>query len=254
MYRRPRIIPVLLIQDRDLVKTVNFSSSTYLGDPINAVKIFNIKNVDELCILDISKDKTQEPDYDLLSRIANQAFMPLSYGGRIHALEQAMKILALGYEKIVVNSAFFDNPELITSISKKIGNQSVVVSIDVKKENGAYTIYSENGKKKQSIPLEIALKKAEELGAGEVLLNNIALDGMMTGYDLDLINKASKCISIPLTVCGGAKNVDDLKSALDSGAHAIAAGSMFVFYGRLKAVLITFPQEKILFEKGIYSR
>lgn len=254
MYNRPRIIPVLLIQDRDLVKTVNFSSPTYLGDPINAVKIFNIKNVDELCILDISKDKSKEPDYDLLTRIANQAFMPLSYGGRIRNLEQAMKILALGYEKIVINSSFFDNPGLVTSISKKIGNQSVVVSIDVKKEENNYIVYSENGKKKQTISLENALKKAEMLGAGEVLLNNIALDGMMTGYDLELVKEASKCISIPLTVCGGAGSVDDLKAALDNGAHAVAAGSMFVFYGRLKAVLITFPYEKVLFEKGIYKR
>ena len=254
MYSRPRIIPVLLIQDRDLVKTINFSSPTYLGDPINAVKIFNIKNVDELCILDISSDKAQEPDYDILSRIANQAFMPLSYGGRIRTLEQAMRILALGYEKIVVNSSFFDNPKLITLISNKIGSQSVVVSIDVKKENGGYIIYSENGKKKQDMSLVSALKKAQELGAGEVLLNNISLDGKMTGYDLELIKQASSCINIPLTVCGGAKNVDDLKLALDSGAHAVAAGSMFVFYGRLKAVLITFPTEKILFEKGIYKR
>ena len=144
MYNRPRIIPVLLIDDRDLVKTINFSSPTYLGDPVNAVKIFNIKNVDELCILDISKNKSSEPDYDLLSRIANQAFMPLSYGGKIKSVEQALKILSLGYEKVVINSAFFANPELITNISKKIGNQSVVVSIDVKNENGAYVIYSNN--------------------------------------------------------------------------------------------------------------
>lgn len=254
MYNRPRIIPVLLIKDRGLVKTINFSSWTYLGDPINAVKIFNIKNVDELCILDISDDKNLEPDYDLLSKIANQAFMPLGYGGRIHSVEQALKILSLGYEKIIINSCFFDNPNLISDIAKRIGSQSVVVSIDVKKEDDSYTIYSNNGKKKQNISLIDALKKAELMGAGEVLLNNITLDGKMTGYDLGLIKTASSCLSIPLIACGGAQNVDDLKQALDSGAHAVAAGSMFVYYGRLKAVLITFPRENILFEKGIYSR
>lgn len=254
MYNRPRIIPVLLIKDRDLVKTINFSSPTYLGDPINAVKIFNIKNVDELCILDISENKDSEPDYDLLSKIANQAFMPLGYGGKIHTVEQALKILSLGYEKIIINSCFFDNPDLITEIAKRIGNQSVVVSIDVKKEDNSYCIYSKNGKLRQSVSLEDALKKAEAMGAGEVLLNNITLDGMMTGYDLELVKKASLCLSIPLIVCGGACNVDDLKKALDSGAHAVAAGSMFVFYGRLRAVLITFPSEDILFEKKIYNR
>ncbi len=254
MYNRPRIIPVLLIDDRDLVKTINFSSPTYLGDPVNAVKIFNIKNVDELCILDISKNKSSEPDYDLLSRIANQAFMPLSYGGKIKSVEQALKILSLGYEKVVINSAFFTNPELITNISKKIGNQSVVVSIDVKNENGPYVIYSNNGTIKQSLSLENALKQAENIGAGEIILNNTSLDGMMTGYDLNLVKLATSYVSIPVTVCGGAGKVDDLKSALDNGAHAVAAGSMFIYYGRLKAVLINFPAEKLLFEKNIYKK
>lgn len=254
MYNRPRIIPVLLIKDRDLVKTINFSSPVYLGDPINAVKIFNIKNVDELCILDISDDKDSEPDYDLLSKIANQAFMPLGYGGKIHSVEQALKILSLGYEKIIINSSFFDNPDLITSIAEKIGSQSVVVSIDVKKENNTYQIYSKNGTLKQNISLMQALKKAEGIGAGEILLNNISLDGTMLGYDLELIKIASSHISIPLIVCGGASNVDDLKKALDSGAHAVAAGSIFVFYGRLKAVLITFPSEDVLFRKKIFCK
>jgi len=254
MYNRPRIIPVLLVNDRDLVKTINFSSPRYLGDPINAVKIFNIKNVDELCILDISSNKSLEPDYDLLGRIANQAFMPLSYGGRIRTLEQAMKILKLGYEKIIINSEFFDNPSLISDLSKKIGSQSVVVSIDVKKKDDNYLIFSNNGRKHQNIQLDEALKKAEQLGAGEILLNSIDLDGKMCGYDVKLIKKASSTIKIPLIVCGGAGNVDDLKTALDNGAHAVAAGSIFVYYGRLRAVLINFPSEKVLFEKHIYSK
>ena len=254
MFNRPRIIPVLLIDDRDLIKTVNFKKPTYLGDPVNAVKIFNRKGIDELSILDISATKNgTQPDFELLKDIASEAFMPLSYGGGITGVEQVRKLLAIGYEKVVINTALITNPVLIKEAASLAGSQSVVASIDAKLVNGKYKCIVRDGKELVDIsPTELA-KKAEELGAGEIFINSIDRDGMMQGYDIFLVNSIVSAVSVPVIACGGAGGIDDLKAVLHKGnAHAAAGGSMFVYYGKLKAVLITAPSEKELTDAGIY--
>lgn len=255
MYTRPRIIPVLLIDDRDLIKTINFNKKIYLGDPVNAVKIFNRKGIDELAILDISASKNnKEPDYEILEDIASQAFMPLSYGGGVKSVAQIKKLLAIGYEKIVINTEFFRNPDIIKEAVEYAGSQSIVVSIDAKKKKNGYVCMINDGNKIVEVsPQEMAIK-AEKLGAGEILLNSIDNDGNMKGYDIQLVKTIAESVNIPVTACGGAGNVQDLKMVLEKGkAHAAAAGSMFVFYGKLKAVLITAPSEKELVDAGIYK-
>lgn len=247
MNTRPRIIPTLLIEDKGLVKTINFSKSRYLGDPINAVKIFNDKGVDELCILDIRATlEKRGPDFEYLEDIASEAFVPLSYGGGITTIEEIKRLFYIGYEKVIINTEFIKNPELIRDASKFAGSQSIVVSIDVKTEFlGRRNCYIKSGTEKIKInPIELA-KMAEEYGAGEILLNSITKDGTMSGFDLDLIKKVSGSVSIPVIACGGAKDINDLKLALKDGkADAVAAGSMFVYYGKQKAVLINYLEEK----------
>ena len=255
MSNRPRIIPALLIDNQDLVKTVQFSNPTYLGDPVNAVKIFNIKGIDELSILDISATKiNKEPDFELLKDITSQAFMPLSYGGGVKNMEQIKKLFSIGFEKVVVNSAFYDNPELIREAAEYAGSQSIVVSIDVKKIKGQYKVVTYDGKKILDInPVDYA-KKAEEFGAGEIFLNSIDNDGIMLGYDIELVKSVAEAVNIPVIACGGAGGIADLKEVLQDGkAHAAAGGSMFVYYGKLKAVLITAPSEKELIEANIFQ-
>ncbi len=255
MLVRPRIIPVLLIDDGDLVKTRRFADPVYLGDPVNAVKIFNIKNVDEMAILDISASKCgKEPDYDLLEDIASQAFMPLSYGGGIMAVDQVLRLLSIGYEKVIVNTALYENSELIEQISSRVGSQSVVASIDALKHGDGHRCAVSDGTKViGSSPVELA-KQAESLGAGEIIINSIDEDGMMQGYDEKLVKDVAAAVSIPVVACGGAGSLEDFKRALNEcNAHAVAAGSYFVFYGKLKAVLITFPYEVDLVAAGIYS-
>lgn len=254
MFTRPRIIPTLLIDDRDLIKTVQFNQRTYLGDPVNAVKIFNRKGIDELSILDIGvTKKNNEPDYELLKDIASEAFMPLSYGGGVNSVEQIHRLLAIGYEKVIINTSFIKTPELVTIASEQYGAQSIVVSIDAKKIENNYQCYICDGTEKTNYdPVSLAIK-AEQLGAGEIILNSIDNDGMMKGYDINLVKMVADSVRIPVTAIGGASNIDDLKAVLQEGhAHAAAAGSMFVFYGKLRAVLITAPSEKELYEKGIY--
>lgn len=255
MYNRPRIIPVLLIDDRDLIKTVQFRDRTYLGDPVNAVKIFNIKGVDELSILDIGATKNcKEPDFELLADIASEAFMPLSYGGGITNINQIRKLLAIGYEKVVINTALIDNPELINKAAELFGSQSVVASIDAKKTITGYETYVEAGTKKTGLTPTGLAKKASSLGAGEIIINSIDNDSMMQGYDIKLVKNVVDAVDIPVTALGGAGGIYDLKKVLEEGhAHAAAGGSYFVFYGKLRAVLITAPREEELVVNGIYS-
>ncbi|RHT55366.1 imidazole glycerol phosphate synthase subunit HisF [Clostridium sp. AM29-11AC] len=256
MFTRPRIIPVLLIDDRDLIKTVKFGSPTYLGDPVNAVRIFNRKGIDELSVLDISASRRgSEPDFELLEDIASQAFMPLSYGGGIKTLEHVKRLLFIGYEKVVINTELVKNPNLIEKAVKLAGSQSVVASIDAKKTENGYCCVIEDGRTiVESSPAELA-KRAESLGAGEILLNSVDCDGTMKGYDIKLVRSVTDAVSIPVTACGGAGNIGDLKKVIHEGqAHAAAGGSMFVYYGRLKAVLITAPSEEELVKAGIYSQ
>lgn len=255
MFNRPRIIPTLLIDDRDLIKTVQFGKRTYLGDPVNAVKIFNRKGIDELSILDIGASKNQrEPDYEILKDIASEAFMPLSCGGGITDLEQVYELLKIGYEKVVLNTALVRNPELITKSAENFGSQSIVASIDAKKTGSGYKCFISDGTEESKWnPVDLA-KEAERLGAGEIIINSIDNDGMMKGYDIDLVRSVSDSVNIPVIAIGGAGGINDLKTVLHEGhAHAVAGGSMFVYYGKLKAVLITAPSEEELTAAGIYN-
>jgi len=244
---RPRIIPSLLIHDKGLVKTVKFKDHKYIGDPINTVKIFNEKEVDELAIFDIDATVLgNEPNYILIEKLANQSRMPLCYGGGVKTVKQAQKIFSLGVEKIALSSSIIQNPNLITEISEKVGSQSVIVVLDVKKKLlGGYEIYTHNGKKSTGIsPIKFA-KMAQKFGAGEVIINSIDNDGMMNGFDMNIIAKVREEITIPLTVLGGAANLEDIKKViLKHGIVGVAAGSLFVFRGVYKAVLINYPSKK----------
>lgn len=255
MFIRPRVIPVLLVDDRDLVKTIQFKERTYLGDPVNAVKIFNRKRIDELSILDIGAAKSgREPDFELLKDIASEAFMPLSCGGGITTVEQVHELLAIGYEKVVINTGLIKNPDLIRNSADSFGCQSIVASIDAKLVNGQYRCAICDGNEIiDRAPVELA-KEAERLGAGEIIINSIDRDGMMQGYDIQLVREVVESVSIPVTAIGGAGGISDLKDVLEKGhAHAAAGGSMFVYYGRLKAVLITAPSEEELLNAGIFK-
>lgn len=255
MFTRPRIIPVLLYDDRNLIKTVNFKDRTYLGDPVNAVKIFNRKGIDELSILDISATREGKvPDFGLLKDIASEAFMPLSCGGGITTVDQVHELLAIGYEKVVINTGLVRNPELVRRSVELYGSQSIVASIDAKIVKNEYKCAIADGREIiEKTPVELA-KEAERLGAGEIILNSIDQDGMMKGYDIALVRSVADAVKIPVTAIGGAGNIKDLKKVLQEGhAHAAAGGSMFVYYGRLKAVLITAPSEADLRNEGIYQ-
>ena len=254
MFTRPRIIPVLLMDDRDLLKTVNFKDRTYLGDPVNAVKIFNRKGIDELAILDIGATRNhREPDFEILKDIASEAFMPLACGGGITSVEQVHELLAIGYEKVIINTGLVRNPSLIQKSAELFGSQSIVASIDAKLVNGQYKCYISDGTELvDKSPGEMAIE-AERLGAGEIIINSIDRDGMMQGYDTELVRRVVDSVKVPVIALGGAGGIKDLKTVLDEGhAHAAAGGSMFVYYGRLKAVLITAPNEDELRQVGIY--
>lgn len=243
---RPRIIPSLLIHDLGLVKTVNFKNPKYVGDPINAVKIFNEKAVDELAIFDIDATVLgKEPNYSLIECLASQSMMPLCYGGGVKTVEQAQRIFSLGIEKIALSSSVLHNPQLITQIAERVGAQSVIVVLDVKKKLlGGYEVYTHNGKKTTGINPIKFVEEAQRLGAGEIVINSIDRDGVMKGYDLDLITKVREKISLPMTVLGGAGSMEDIKKVIDQhGVVGVAAGSLFVFKGPYKAVLINYPTQ-----------
>ena len=243
---RPRIIPSLLVQDNGLVKTVNFRNPKYVGDPINAVRIFNDKGVDELAIFDIDATVLKrEPNYSLIERLVSQSMMPLCYGGGVKTVEQAQRIFSLGIEKIALSSAVLENPLLITEISERVGSQSVIVVLDVKKKLlGGYEIFTHNGKKSTGINPIIFAEKAQKLGAGEILINSIDKDGLMKGYDIDLIDKVREKITVQMTVLGGAGSLEDMEKVIDKhGVIGVAAGSLFVFKGPYKAVLINYPTQ-----------
>lgn len=242
---RPRIIPSLLLHDNGLVKTVNFKNGKYVGDPINAVKIFNEKEVDELAVFDIDATVlNKEPDYVLIEKLASQSRMPLCYGGGVKTVEQAQRIFGLGIEKIALSSAIVQRPELITEIADRVGSQSVIVVLDVKKKLlGGYEVYTHNGKKSTGLNPFKFVEEAERLGAGEIIINSIDHDGVMKGYDMNLIDKVREKISLPMTVLGGAGSLDDIGKVINKhGVIGVAAGSLFVFKGIYKAVLINYPK------------
>lgn len=241
---RPRIIPCLLVKNKGLVKTVKFKDGKYLGDPINAVRIFNEKEADELMVIDIDATyNNNEPDYKMIENLASECRMPLCYGGGIKTLEQAQRIFSLGVEKIAVSSAAIQNPSIVSDIASKVGSQSVVVVLDVKKKMfGGYDMYTHNAKQYINInPIDFIIKMEKE-GAGEIVINSIDNDGVMKGYDLDLIDKFRNSISLPLTVLGGAGDLVDIAGLIQKyGIIGAAAGSLFVFKGKYKAVLINYP-------------
>lgn len=241
---RPRIIPCLLVKDKGLVKTVHFKDPKYVGDPINAVRIFNEKEVDELMILDIDATaEGREPDYKMIEHWASECRMPLCYGGGIKTVDQARRIFSLGVEKVALSSAALLNPSLVKEISDSVGSQSVVVVIDVKKKLfGGYEIVIMNGKKSINKNLFSFISEMESHGAGEIIINNIDLDGTMKGYDLNLAEKVRECTSLPLTVLGGAGTLEDIGTLIQKfKIIGAAAGSLFVFKGKYKAVLINYP-------------
>ncbi len=255
---RSRIIPCLLIHDGGLVKTINFKNPKYVGDPINAVRIFNEKQVDELMVIDIDASVTgSEPNFERIRQMAAECRMPLCYGGGVSTVSHAAGIIALGVEKIAISSAAIRNPAIISQIAKAVGNQSVVAVIDYKRGLfGKTSVYIHNGKQIiKADPISLA-KEFEERGVGEIVLNSIDLDGTMKGYDIDFAHKVRDAISIPMTVMGGAGSHEDVRKLVNSfGLIGAAAGSLFVFKGKYRAVLINYPteSEKELILNGVES-
>lgn len=239
-----RVIPCLLLHKGGLYKTQKFKRPTYIGDPINAIKIFNEKEVDELMFIDIDATvEKKEPDYKMIEDIAGECFMPLCYGGGIKNIEQMQKIYALGVEKISISSQAIFNPKLIKEASGLFGNQSVIVTVDIKKDFwGKDKVFTHNGKKNTKIDILAFIKNIEILGAGEIVVNSINLDGMMTGYDISLLKEIKKIVNVPIVALGGAGNLEHIKEVFE-GSHvdAVACGSMFVYQGALKGVLINYP-------------
>jgi cyclase len=249
---RTRVIPVLLLRNKGLYKTVKFRDPRYIGDPINSVRIFNEKEVDELAFIDISATPSAKgPDFDIIDQIAGEAFMPMAYGGGITNLEQVKRILSLGFEKVIFNTAAFDNPRVLEETSRVYGVQSVVACIDVRKTLfGRYEIYTHSGAKKRSVGLVDHVKVLERLGAGEIMINSIDRDGTMAGYDVDLIKIVSSNCTMPVIACGGAGSIEHFELGVKhGGASAVAAGSMFVYKGVHRAVLINYPERDKLINR-----
>ena len=252
---RTRVIPILLLKDSGLYKGVQFKDHRYVGDPINVVKIFNEKEVDELVFLDISATENQSINYELIADISAETFMPFAYGGGISQIEQVEKLFRLGVEKVIINSAAYYTPELIAQASKLAGSQSIVVAIDVKKNFiGRYEVFVNNGKSRtKQNPVEYA-KRMQDLGAGELIVTSINHEGMGGGYDIDLLQKILSEVDIPVVASGGAGSIDDFAEAVTkAGVSAVSAGSVFIFHGKHRAVLMTYPSyeklESLLQEK-----
>ena len=249
--KRIRVIPTLLIQKGGLVKSIRFRNHKYVGDPINAVKIFNEKEVDEIVILDISATAEDRlPNLQQVREIASEAFMPLGYGGGITTLDEIAELVKAGVEKVILNTSAFLKPQLVRDGANHVGSQSIVVSMDVKKNLwGKYRVFIQNGTKNTNLdPIEYA-KKMEDAGAGELLLNSIEQDGTFDGYDTTLIQHVCSAVSIPVVASGGAGSVDDFLKAVQNGASAVAAGSLFVFQRPHRAVLISYPNQADLKQK-----
>lgn len=238
-----RIIPVLLIRNKGLVKTIKFEKSNYIGDPINAVKIFNDKEVDEIVILDIdASKKNSKPDFDLIASIASECFMPLAYGGGVQTLEDMSRLFDIGVEKVILNTSTLVNLNLVRTASDYFGAQSVVVCIDFKKNIfGNYSLFSHFKGKVSDKNIFEFIQNIEKAGAGELILHSVDRDGTFSGYDLNFIKLVSQKTSIPIVACGGAGKLEDLNLAFQAGASGVAAGSLFLYHGPHRAVLINYP-------------
>ncbi|MBT5412239.1 MAG: imidazole glycerol phosphate synthase subunit HisF [Cellvibrionales bacterium] len=239
-----RVIPCLLLKNNSLVKTIKFDNAKYVGDPINAIKIFNDKEVDELIVLDVMASKEcQEPNFDLIEQFASECFMPLCYGGGIKNLEQAHRLFDIGIEKISIQTSAIENLSFITRLANRFGSQSIVVSIDVKKNwRGVGRLYASAYGRNAHIEWPTFAKNAVDSGAGELLINSVDCDGMMKGMDLKIIKEIVSIVDVPVVAVGGVGDLNDIKQAIEVGASAVAAGSFFVFHGPHNAVLITYPE------------
>ena len=239
---RPRIIPCLLLDDERLVKTRGFRDPAYVGDPINAIRIFNEKEVDELMLLDIGASRAgRGPDIGLIDQLAGECFMPLSYGGGIRDFADARALLAAGVEKVCLQSAFFDSPHLVREIADHAGEQAVVVSIDVEHAGAGRVLRQPARGKPPFTDWQSAVRSAAAHGAGEILFTDADRDGTLAGLNIDLVGEASGLVDVPLIAAGGTNSLADMRAAIDAGASAVAAGAFFVFYGPHRAVLITYP-------------
>jgi cyclase len=245
----PRVMPCLLLKNGALVKTIKFKDPGYIGDPINAIRIYNEKEVDELIFLDITATiEKREPPYKVLSEIASECFMPVTYGGGVRDVETIRRILSLGIEKVAINSHAVENPDFVHAAADKFGSSTIVVSIDARRKKfSRYEVFIHGGRKGTCLdPVEFAVKM-EQMGAGEILLTAIDRDGTQEGYDVDLIRRVTSAVGVPVIACGGAGKIDDFRVAVkEGGASACAAGSMVVYFGRNRAVLITFPEREKL--------
>jgi len=245
----PRVIPCLLVDDDGMVKTIAFEDPTYLGDPINIINLFNRFEVDEIALLDIRATRRgRRPQLDLIGRLASECWVPLSYGGGISSLEDAREILTVGVEKVVLGTVAADAPEVVTAVSSVFGAQAVVVAIDARDVgHGRYEVFVDSGTRPLRTDPATYARRAEELGAGEILLTAIHRDGAMNGYDLELIRQVTAAVDIPVIACGGAGSRADLAVPIkQAGAAAVAAGSIFVYQGRERGVLVNFPERELL--------
>jgi cyclase len=253
---RPRIIPCLLVHKGGLVKTVGFDKPKYVGDPLNAVRIFNEKEVDELMVLDIDATREQrDPDYALIRNLAAECRMPLAYGGGVHSVEQFERLVGLGVEKVAVSAAAVADPGLISAAAARVGQQSVAVVLDVRRNGRSWQIFTHNATQATGLDALAFARQAESLGAGEIVVNSIDRDGQMKGYDLDLVRHMRETVSRPLTLLGGAGSMADVGALVrEFGLVGAAAGSLFVFKGVYRAVLINYPspadKDKLLAEVG----
>jgi cyclase len=244
---RPRIIPCLLVRNRGLVKTVRFREGKYVGDPINAVRIFNEKEADELMVLDIDATaKGNKPDMKMIQSWATECRMPLCYGGGVKTVDEAKTIIGLGVEKVALSAAVVENPALVAAIAEEVGNQSVVVVLDVKNTGGKYEIWTHNATRNTGqCPIEFS-RQLQTLGVGEIVLNSIDHDGEMKGYDSEIVVRVREAVTVPMSVLGGAGSLKDISSLIQRfGIIGAAAGSLFVFKGIYRAVLINYPSPAI---------
>lgn len=244
-----RVIPTLLLRGSGLVKTTRFKDPKYVGDPVNAIRIFNDKEVDELILLDISRSAEKVgPAFDIIRDTASECFMPLAYGGGIASLSDIERILSIGVEKVVLNTAAIHQPDLIEAAARAFGNQAIVVSMDVRKKLfGGYEVAGNRGTERTGLDPVAFARRCESLGAGEIMVTSIERDGTMEGYDHDLISRVSSAVATPVIASGGARDLDDMVAASkQSGASAVAAGAFFVFQGKHRAVLISYPSPQVL--------
>jgi cyclase len=243
--RRSRVIPCLLLSDGGLVKTVRFRKRTYVGDPINAVRIFNEKEVDELVLLDIDASRRgSPPDEALIEDVASEAFMPIAYGGGVRTAQQAIRLAKLGVEKVIIDSAAIARPALVGEVAASLGSSSTLVSITVSRDwRGRWRVYDASRRQRLAIDPSTYARKMAELGAGELLIHDADRDGTYEGFDGALVSTVAAAVPVPLIACGGAGTVDHLAAGVAAGAGAVAAGSQFIFFGPHRAVLINFPKE-----------